>query len=161
MKKSTVIRSDKPHAVKIAEGTNIAQRKSTKKSRAPDTPDEASSNFQKLTPGKSVATVVPDNTVSKTPRAKATARPSEEPAKNLKSAKVAKVAKTAKPAKPKTSNTPTQPEALLDVKPVTPVEPVWEQDNPIKLRIEQLKTRNAQLAEQLQRLQNSPTARGQ
>ena len=160
MKKSTLIRSDKPHTVKIAEGTNVAQRKSVKKSSAPDAPDEAPDNIQKLPRVKPATTALPD-TPSKPARAKAPARQAEAPPKPSKLAKPANTAKPAKTAKPRTSAAKTQAQAPLDAKPAAVVEPVWEQDNPIKLRIEKLKNRNAQLAEQLQRLQLSPTARGQ
>ena len=65
-------------------------------------------------------------------------------------------------AKPKLRTVPPSSSAKshpLDEAP-TQNEPIWEQDNPVKTRIDQLRARNAQLAEQLQRLPQMPTARG-
>ena len=134
VKKSTLVRSDKPHAVKMAEGTNVAQRKNPKKTNDPDAPTEPALNIQKLPPAE-------------------VARP--EP--------IALPAAAAKPLRAKATQpkTPAPARAPAKAQPETPAEPIWEQDNPIKRRIEDLKTRNAQLAEQIQRVQNSSTARGQ
>lgn len=171
MKKSTLVRSDKPHAVKMAEGTNVAQRKNVKKTSAPEAPSPAPDNIQKIAPVTAAATepaTVPAKLL-KPVRAKPklssaqtpspTARPKPTPKVAAKSTpKVAPKAATQPkaPAKPAAKARP--PAAP---RPAPPPEPVWEQDNPIKNRIEQLKARNAQLAEQLQRLQSAPTARGQ
>jgi hypothetical protein len=134
VKKSTLVRSDKPHAVKMAEGTNVAQRKNPKKTNDPDAPTEPALNIQKLPPAE-------------------VARP--EP--------IALLAAAAKPLRAKATQpkAPAPARAHAKAQPETPAEPIWEQDNPIKRRIEDLKTRNAQLAEQIQRVQNSSTARGQ
>lgn len=158
MKKSTLVRSDKPHAVKMAEGTNVAQRKTPKKNSAPDAPVEAASNLQKLPPVEAAPAspiAVPAAT-AKPVRAKArTKAPTTEPVRAKPPTRQAQA--TPKATKPKA---PAKPRAPAKAQPETPAEPIWEQDNPIKRRIEELKTRNAQLAEQIQRVQNSPTARG-
>ena len=162
MKKSTLVRSDKPHAVKMAEGTNVAQRKTPKKNSAPDAPVEAASNLQKLPPVEAAPAnpiAVPAAT-AKPVRAKArtkarTKAPTTEPVRAKPPTRQAQA--TPKATNPKA---PAKPRAPDKAQPETPTEPIWEQDNPIKRRIEELKTRNAQLAEQIQRVQNSPTARG-
>jgi hypothetical protein len=134
MKKSTLVRSDKAHTVKMAEGTNVAQRKNPKKTNAPDDHSEPARNIQKLPPVEVT-------------RAEPIALP----------AAADKPVRT-KATKPKASAPPRAPDKA---QPETPVEAIWQQDSPIKRRIEELKTRNAQLAEQIQRVQNSSTARGQ
>jgi hypothetical protein len=158
VKKSTLIRSDKQHAVNMPAGSNVAQRKAPPKASAPDQPTEAPPNIQKVVPAKApkVQRITPHTPVAKTVRAKATlGRPVEAPAKTPKPK--AAPAKAAKPT-PKARSTPPKKSAKAPAP--APTEPVWEQDNPIKARIEQLRTRNAQLAEQLQRLEKTPTARG-
>lgn len=159
MKKSTLVRSDKPHAVKMAEGTNVAQRKSVKKASAPEAPQPAPDNIQKITPAKAPKTEtleVPAMLLKPT-RAKASPRPAQPQSLPSRATRPKAAAKPKAPAK---AAAKAQPAAAPLAPPAAPPEPVWEQDNPIKNRIEKLKTRNAQLAEQLQRLQSSPTARG-
>jgi hypothetical protein len=159
VKKSTLVRSDKPHAVKMAEGANVAQRKSVKKTGAPEAPKPAPDNIQKITPGKApkTATLEVPAMPLKPARAKASARAAHPEPKPNRSAQPKAAATPKAPAKPAAH---ARPAAAPPAPPAAPPEPVWEQDNPIKNRIEKLKTRNAQLAEQLQRLQSSPTARG-
>lgn len=194
MKKTTLVRSDKPHAVKMAEGTNVAQRKSAKKTSGPEAPSAPPDNIQKIAPEPvaatepAVVTAVVPAMLLKPVRAKTKLTPARTPstpsapsapnsvsptAKTKAAAKPKPPLKSAAPAKPKAATKPAakaRPSAAPKLapkpapqpapKPAPPPEPVWEQDNPIKKRIEQLKTRNAQLAEQLQRLQSSTTARG-
>lgn len=153
MKKSTIVRNDKPHAVKMADGTNVAQRKNTKKSAAPEGPEALAPvpiNIQKITPVKvaKIAPLAPPSGPSKPARAKARLKTNTTPLPASQTAEPKTVAKTRAKAPPAAPS-------------AAPPEPVWEQDNPIKSRIEKLKMRNAQLAEQIQRLQNTPTARGQ
>lgn len=144
MTKNTLIRSDKKHAVKMPAGSNVAERKTTRKFSEPDVP-EAPVNIQKLDPVKNVAAkrnATPPAT--KTVRAKASLTPPPPPpAKATKSA-------ISRPAARKTKA----------AKPAAPQPPIWGMDSQVKARIDQLKTRNAQLSEQLQRLSTSPTARG-
>jgi hypothetical protein len=143
--KNTLIRSDKKHAVNMPAGSNVAERKTTRKFSEPDTPVEAPANIQKLPPTKA------------TPAKRKTAPP---PAAKTVRAK-ATLTRTPAPS-------PTQPTKATKARPTTsktkaataPSLPVWGKDSQVKQRIEQLKTRNAQLAEQLQRLPTSATARG-
>jgi hypothetical protein len=135
MKPNTLIRSDKPHAVNMPTGSNVAARTSTPKFKPTEPTDDSPTNVQKVMPVKTpkIKPIEPQTASGKTARPKSklrTALPSD-------SAKA-----QAQQAAP------------------TPTEPVWEQDNPVKTRIDQLRARNAQLAEQLQRLPQMPTARG-
>ena len=152
MKKSNLIRSDQPHTVNVSDGSNVAQRKKTQKSSAPaqdETP--VTPNVQKVEPVKASkprrVSAPPPTTPA--PRAKA-------PPKAV--AQTAPAPKKARTARPKAV---AQPQAAVSAAPPLPPSLLWEQDNPVKQRIDQLRIRNAQLAEQLQRLSNSPSARGQ
>ena len=134
VKKSTLVRSDKPHAVKMAEGTNVAQRKNPKKTNDSNVSTEPAPNFQKLPPVDA-------------------ARP--EP--------IAFPAAATKPVRAKATQpkAPAAPRATAKAQPETQAQAIWQQDNPIKRRIDDLKARNAQLAEQIQQVQTFSTARGQ
>lgn len=161
MKKSTLVRNDKPHAVKMAEGANVAQRKNTKKTSAPEAPAPTPINLQKIAPVKTPQTtpLAPPPAPIKPVRAKARLRAEPAPPP------VSPVAKPKAPAKasvkPRAKAAPATPPATPPAAPpAAPPEPVWVQDNPIKSRIDKLKVRNAQLTEQIERLQNASTARG-
>lgn len=149
MKKSTLIRSDKPHSVKMTEGSNIAQRKNAAKK--PEKVDEtpAPENIQKTA---AVKVSKPRRVSTPTPQSKPARRKAPPPSSPAPAKDPAKKATTAKPrARPST----------VKSKPTPPAEvPLWEQDNPVKARIEQLRVLNAQLSEQLQRLPTSRPARG-
>jgi hypothetical protein len=161
VKKTTLIRSDKPHAVNMPAGSNVAARKTTQKFTEPATADETPTNVQKVVPVKvpKAKRITAPPPVAKTVRAKATKTvPPEAPPKIVKPKSTpAKAARSM----PKLRNTQAPSKKAKAPEPdPTPIEAVWEQDNPIKNRIDQLRTRNAQLAEQLQRLPQTPTARG-
>lgn len=153
MKKSTLVRNDKPHAVKMAEGANVAQRKNTKKTSAPEAPAPTPINLQKIAPVKTPQTtpLAPPPAPSKPVRAKARLRAEPAPPP---------VSPVAKPKAPAKASVKPRAKAPPATPPAAPPEPVWEQDNPIKSRIDKLKVRNAQLTEQIERLQNASTARG-
>ncbi len=160
MKKSTLIRSDKPHAVNMAAGSNVAQRKGPRKVSEPDKPDPVPPNIQKVAASKApkAQRTASSGPVAKAVRTKASLSRSGEapdatPKPKAAPAKAAKPKAKARSTTPKNSN-------QAQVQATEPTEPIWEQHNPVKARIEQLRTRNAQLAEQLQRLQKTPTARG-
>ena len=144
MKKNTLIRSEKPHAVKVEEGSSVAQRKSAKKS-APLPSEDVPDNLQKMAaiPSKKSEPLRIEPTL--TPAAGKAKPPSKRSAPSA--AKPLKKSPEKAPAQSKAQRTPDAP-------------PVWEKDNPIKHRIEALKIRNAELAEQLQRLQPTPPIRG-
>lgn len=147
MPKNTVIRSDKKHAVNMPEGTNVAERKTTRKYSEPDSPAETPPNIQKV------------------PAAKATAskrKAAPAPAAKTVRAKATLTRNAPAPAAPAPAPTPAKPRSASRTKPASPkpAQPVWGPDSQVRKRIDQLKTRNAQLAEQLQRLSALPTARG-
>jgi hypothetical protein len=190
MKKSTLIRSDKPHAVQVTEGSSVAQRKSTaKKSVTPEStaPQKNSQPVPVVKAAKSqrvTASKVPVSTVktappeaAKSPTAKALPKVKSKPPVQSAPTTVPKTAASKprkatprKPPKPKQTlgevlavdaltpellAKPTAPSA-----PTAPALPIWEQDNPVKVRIEELQALNAQLTEQLQRLPTTRTLRG-
>jgi hypothetical protein len=164
MKKSTLIRSDKPHSVQVTEGSSVAQRKSTaKKTSTPETPKtpEPVKNLQ----------LAPEVKAAKPRKAsisKPLAAPEPSPAPAASKAPVAakppkakrKLAPKTAAQKPRNTSAVKSPEPIPASLPAAPVLPVWEQDNPIKARIEELQALNAQLSEQLQRLPTTRTLRG-
>ena len=164
MKKSTLIRSDQPHAVKMPAGSNVAARQNTQKFKSSETTDDSPTNIQKVAPVKTPKSkrVEPPAPIVKAVRAKALKSPPvETPTPRAKPQSKPASGPTAR-AKPKLRTAPPTSSAkaqALDAAP-TPIQPIWEQDNPVKTRIDQLRARNAQLAEQLQRLPQMPTARG-
>ena len=147
MTKNTLIRSEKKHAVKMPAGSNVAERKTSQKFAEPESVAELPDNIQKLAP---LNAPVSKRKVAPPPSAKPVRAkpkltpPSPSPAKATKSTKSRTTVSKIKIAK-------------LPV----PQPPIWSEDSQVKQRIEQLKSRNAQLAEQLQRLPTSPKARGQ
>lgn len=146
MKKSTLIRSDKPHSVKMTEGSNVAQRKNPAKKPEPVVEAPVAENIHQLAPVKTSKPkrVVAPVVAAKPARAKAKVKTPPTP-----------VPTPPKPKKPRTQAVKVKTPAPA------PVEiPLWEQDNPIQARIEQLNALNAQLSEQLQRLPSSRPARG-
>ena len=160
MKKSTVIRSDKPHAVKMTEGSSVAQRKSSAKKPEKVAEDEAPVNIQKLAPvktAKSKRLLITETPVKPVKAAKAKPLDKAPVAVAKSKDSSAKSNSNPKASKPKPKR---KPVAVKAAKPMVIEVPLWEQDNPIKARIEQLKATNAQLSEQLQRLPSSRSARG-
>ena len=104
---------------------------------------------------------------TKTPPGDQTGRTSGEKTA-LKTAAKAKPVKVAPPkatptsaktaAKPSPKATAPKPRSAQTLD--TPAASVWEEDNPIRHRLALLRTRNAQLEEQIQRLNQSMPARG-
>jgi hypothetical protein len=164
MKSNKVIRSDKPHTVNMPAGSNVAARKNTQKFKASDTTDDSPTQIQKVASVKTpkIKGIEPSPPSAKTVRSKAPQKlPIEAPAQRAKPKPA-----TGKTARPKPKLRSAQPQSRAKTKAPAqeavpaPVVPVWEQDNPVKTRIDQLISRNAQLAEQLQRLPQMPIARG-
>ena len=162
MKPNTLIRSDKAHTVKVTAGSNVAARQSTQKFKNSEPTDDSPTNIRKVMPVKTpkIKRIEPPAAPAKTVRAKAAiSPPPQAPSKPVKPKTAS--GKTARP-QPKLRTTLPLGSAKAQAQPAapTPTEPVWEQDSPVKTRIDQLRTRNSQLAEQLQRLPQTPTARG-
>ena len=162
MKPNTLIRSDKAHAVNMPAGSNVAARQNTQKFKSSEPTDDSSTNTQKVMPVKTpkIKRIEPPAAPVKTVRAKAAiSPPPQAPSKPVKPKTAS--GKTARPqSKLRNASPPSSGKAQAQPAAPTPTEPVWEQDNPVKTRIDQLRARNAQLAEQLQRLPQMPTARG-
>lgn len=151
MKKPALIRSDKPHAVQMTEGSSVAQRKSSAKKPAAAAQQEAPENILRAVPVKSVKAKP-----SAPPKAPEMDEASASPAPKRKAKPTAKTAAR----KPRKSPQKKAPASLESAAAVLPIVPLWEQDNPVKARIEELQTLNDQLSEQLQRLPSSRPARG-
>lgn len=175
MKKDTLIRSDRAHTVKMQEGSDVAQRKTVKKDslvNPPDTP--LPSNFQKI---PTTETVPSSKSKAKAPASKtrskalASAPEADSPVRTAKPKPKApsrgKVP-AAKPIKTQAAATIPTPAPAQTSKsksgravPVpAPMNNVWEANNPIQQRLALLRTRNAEIEEQIQRLQQSMPARG-
>jgi hypothetical protein len=84
VKKSTLLRSDKPHAVNMPAGSNVAARKSTQKFKPSETTDDSPTNIQKVMPVKTpkIKPIEPPAAPVKTVRAKAASSP--PPARRMK-----------------------------------------------------------------------------
>lgn len=174
MKKNTLIRSERAHTVKMQEGTNVAQRKAVKKDSLAPPPDVPPPiNLQKLPPVEPVAYAKPKAkpSVSKTRKKTTLAAPVDpQPGRPAKPAPKAKVAPTgkalapkltkAKVAAPEPAASKTSKAKTVRPQPPPPLTNVWEADNPIQQRLARLRMRNAELEEQIQRLQQSMPARG-
>jgi hypothetical protein len=162
MKPNTLIRSDKPHAVNMPAGSKLAARQNTQKFKDSNSNDDSPTNIQKVMPVKTpkINRIDPPAAPAKTVRAKAAkSLAPENPSKPVKPKTAS--GKTARPQpKLRTALPSSSAKAQVQEAAPTPTEPVWEQDNPVKNRIDQLRARNAQLAEQLQRLPQMPLARG-
>ena len=145
MKKNTLIRNDSPHAVKMNEGSNVAERRVKKVAAVKeDEPKPSVSLLVKPTPE---ITPVP---------VKAPKRSAVKPRPSVR-------LKTAPPAPPAPAPLPIQavkPLAAITAAPILDEAALWEQDNPVKSRLAQLRTRNALLDEQLQRMKTPFHARG-
>ena len=162
MKPNTLIRSDKAHAVNMPAGSNVAARQNTQKFKSSEPTDDSPTNTQKVMPVKTpkIKRIEPPAAPVKTVRSKAAiSPPPQAPSKPVKPKTAS--GKTTRP-QPKLRTAQLSGSAKAQAQPAapTPTEPVWEQDNPVKTRIDQLRARNAQLAEQLQRLPQMPIARG-
>jgi hypothetical protein len=163
MKKPTLIRSDKPHAVQVAEGSGVAQRKSsTPKTAAQDTPEPPKNiqwvpEIKAAKPRKASASKALPPAESPSAPAASKADVAANPSQAQRKGKSALKTAARKPRQSSPGKSPSPKQAAL---PAAPVLPVWEQDNPVKVRIEELQALNAQLSEQLQRLPTPRTLRG-
>ena len=147
MKKNTVLRNESPHAVKMQAGSNVAERKTRKTATAKEPEDNAKVDAPAIRPPLPKVVIAP---------AKATPSPPPKPrAKARLKTSVLKVTPEAPPA-PRPAQTP----PAAPPPPVLEETALWEQDNPVKKRLAQLRARNALLGEQIQRLKPPFQARG-
>lgn len=145
MKKNTLIRNDSPHAVKMNEGSNVAERRVKKVAAVKE--DEPKPSVKLMVKPPPEITPVP---------VKAPKRSAVKPRPSVR-------LKTAAPATPAPAPLPIQAVktlAAITQAPILDEAALWEQDNPVKSRLAQLRTRNALLDEQLQRLKTPFHARG-
>lgn len=147
MKKNTVLRNESPHAVKMQAGSNVAEHKSRKVAGVKEPAAKTKVDSPTVSPP-----------VVEAPPAAAKTAP-RTPAKPRAKARLKSPAQTSAPAARQSSRPPEDPPAVPSP-PVLDEAALWEQDSPVKTRLAQLKTRNALLSEQLQRLKSPLPARG-
>ena len=146
MATKTLIRSKKPHEVKLVDGTQLAQ------SQQPLSGEEAPVPALIRKAGPSASTKAP---------ARKKAAPPATPGVRAAKKAVAKapspaVAKKTKPAaKPAVKKAPS-PRLPARV----PADGLWESDSAVQQRLQALMERNAQLAEQLQKIQSNALPKG-
>lgn len=188
MKKNTVIRSDSPHTVKMQAGSNVAQRKPAAKDKLHDAQAHApTANIQHLPAEPPLTTQAPASpSVSKPKRTKAqvgklseavarrppvkavskTTNKTQAPsiAKTGRTSSVKTAVKAANKTTPKTAGKPNSkamaPKPASTQKTEAPAASIWEEGNPIQQRLALLRIRNAELEEQIQRLNQTMPARG-
>ena len=174
MKKNTLIRNDSPHAVKMNEGSNVAERKVKKVVAVKeDEPKPSVKSMVKPTPEITPVPVKAPKRSAVKPRPSvrlktappappAPPAPAPLPIQAVKPRPSVRL-KPAPPAPPAPAPLPIQavkPLAAITAAPILDEAALWEQDNPVKSRLAQLRTRNALLDEQLQRLKTPFHARG-
>ena len=164
MATKTLIRSKKPHEVKLVDGTQLAQSQQPLAGEEVPVP----ALIRKAGGGSSsrrTATVA--STKAAAGNAKAPARkkvsapatPAVRAAKKTpaKSASPA-VGKTAKPAAKPAAKKAATPSPRLPAR--VPADGLWEADSAVNQRLQALIERNAQLSEQLQRIQSNALPKG-
>lgn len=150
MSTSKVLKNAKPHQVQMREGSRDAQRKPVKAKTEPAPVEKVVERKLKVEPPKVSKPVKPVKTVkpvlppppvvtvpasiAKKPRTKTKPKVQESPATVDSSPKPTVTAPVPVPRAP------------------LPEPELWESDSPVMRRIQLLRTRNAQLSEQVQRL---------
>jgi hypothetical protein len=147
MKKNTVLRNESPHAVKMQAGSNVAERTTRKAPTVKESSDKVKvddpANTQPVAKVVTSAAKTGPRTPPK-PRTKARLKTSVQ-------ADSPEAPPAVRP--PETPQTPPTPPVLDEAA-------LWEQDSPVRNRLAQLRSRNALLGEQLQRLKPPFQARG-
>lgn len=148
MASKTLIRSKKHHEVKLGEGSHVAQSPQ----QHVDTEAAAPTMIRKTSPSRRTASVTEVQSgspagskipVRKKPAAAAAQRTPAVAARKRSSAATA-------------DKTPPSPRLPAHV----PADGLWEVDSTVMQRLQALIQHNAQLSEQLQRLQNNPLPKG-
>ncbi|PUE43313.1 hypothetical protein [Limnohabitans sp. Hippo3] len=147
MKKNTVLRNESPHAVKMQAGSNVAERTTRKAASVKEPADKAKGDDSANTPPLTKVVSAPVKASPRTP-------PKPRTKARLKTS-VQADSPGAPPALRSTETPQTAP-----TPPVLDEAALWEQDSPVKNRLAQLRSRNALLGEQLQRLKPPFQARG-
>ena len=162
MSTSKVLKSRTPHQVKMPEGAKNAQRKTTKAPVEKSQVELPSTRKVKV----QAAPVKASKSVKATPINQVTkALPRPKPVKAAEPVAVAVPASIAKKTRAKAKSQAQEKPAVVDSSPkptapapapvtraTVPEHELWEADSPVMRRISQLRTRNAQLSEQVQRL---------
>lgn len=150
MAPKTLIRSKKAHEVKLSEGSQVAQS-------------------QQAVHAEGEAVVPP--LIRKTPsgrrnagaEARTTAAPTEKTPARKKALAPAPVPATPPPPRKRASGsavTPVKAPPSPRLPARVPADGLWESDSAVMQRLQALVERNAQLSEQLQRLQNTSPSKG-
>lgn len=164
MATKTLIRSKKPHEVKLVDGTQLAQSQQPlageevpvpalirKASGGSSTRRTAAVASTKAAAGNAKA---PARKKVSAPAAPAVRAAKKTPAKSPSPA----AAKTAKPAAKPAAKKAATPSPRLPAR--VPADGLWEADSAVNQRLQALIERNAQLSEQLQRIQSNALPKG-
>jgi len=147
MSKNQVLRSDQPHQVQMPEGSKTASRKRTGKTSEPAIEERPEPARRLKTPP--------------TPTAPAVAAPKPVPAPAPAARTKAKLGTRARTPERKASAPAAAPAPARPVLAETPADNLlWETPSPVMERLQQLRNRNAQIAEQIQRLTLTLPSRG-
>lgn len=165
MATKTLIRSKKPHEVKLVDGTQLAQ--SQQPVAGEEVPVPALIRKTSGSTGSRRSTTVANSKLTAAASAKAPARKKASPptASTVRAAKKTP-AKSASPAAAKTAKPATKPAAKKVAPPSprlparVPADGLWEADSAVNQRLQALIERNAQLSEQLQRIQSNALPKG-
>lgn len=146
MATKTLIRSKKPHEVKLTEGSQVAQ-----------SPQAHAADEQQ------VPALIRKSTGSRRASASANVKPTGSVAKTAPARKKASPPAEQRPAparkrSSKSESTSKAPSPRLPAK--VPADGLWEADSAVMQRLQALVAHNAQLSEQLQRLQSTPLSKG-
>lgn len=148
MSKKNILRGSAPHEVTLQEGSRDARSKSRKPAQEEPVPVEP------VVPAKRMvrAPRTPAPTAQKTPAA--------APAPRKQRSKVRLVDQVSPPAVDVSPiSPPTAPARVVPREPL-PEHDLWATDSPVLHQLEQLRARNAQLSEQIQRLLQPGTKPG-
>lgn len=147
MSKNQVLRSDQPHQVQMPDGSKTASRKRTTKTSEPAIEERPEPARRLKAPPA--------------PAAPAVAAPKPAPAPTPAVRSKAKLGTRARAPERKSSPPAAAPAAVRPVLTETPAENLlWETPSPVMERLQKLRNRNAQIAEQIQRLTLTLPSRG-
>lgn len=153
MAPKTLIRSNKKHEVKLAQGSQVAQ------SQQPHAADEApvptlirkgSGSRRSGAAEKPPAKAKAGSPAQTAPARQKVSAPASSPRAPLAAAR--------KRSSPRTNADKSPPSPRLPAR--VPADGLWETDSPVQQRLQALLQRNAQLSEQMQRLQSQPAPKG-
>ena len=165
MATKTLIRSKKPHEVKLVDGTQLAQ--SQQPLAGEEVPVPALIRKPSAGASRRTATVASGKAATaKTPaRKKTSSAPVSTAAPAVRTAKkttgktpAAPAVKASKPSAKPVAKKAAVPSPRLPAR--VPADGLWEADSAVQQRLQALIERNAQLSEQLQRIQSNALPKG-